>query len=268
MLARLTTVSLGNLTNLAWERPSFKETERFSTYPGRENLKAMPHFLVNLPNIQHICQMTRFGPHFLYPGICVPTYPPNIYTYHCNLPAKLCICTEEVGPIVLGSINRHYYTCTFAVDHTPFVNPWGVMQDQTRINNIVQRLIGSPVVVLTDEGASVGHYTDDLDIGSIPLEIYDYVRYRATPPDGRPKLVWNRGHTPRGSQPAANIAPFQALLDEALPQKWKGRAIMKDREDARPCTACGLSMKEQWDHTVNSSACWDKDVGRCEVVHP
>ena len=268
MLSRLRTVSLGDLTNLDWMSPGFKEMERLSNYPTGHDLKNTPHLLINLPNVEHVCQMTRFGPHALYPGLYAPSHPPEVFTYHCNLPSRLCICTEEVGPIVLGAINRLYYTCTFAVDHMPFVNPWGVMQDQTRVQHIVQRLNNSPVVTLTEDGASVGQYTDELDIGSTTLEICDYVRYRATPPDGRPELAWARGHSYRACQPAATMVPFQALLDEALPEKWKGRVIMKDREEAPPCTACGLNLKEQWDYTVDLMGHGNRNVLRCEIIHP
>lgn len=210
--------------------------------------------------------MNRFGPHSLHPVLYVLSHPPKVFTYHCNLPSELCVCTEEVGPIVLGAINRHYYTCTFAVDHMPFVNPWGIMQDQTRVENIIQRL-NSPTLTLTDDVPIVNDQLDnDFDFGTTTLEIYDYVRYRATPSDGRPKLNPARGHSYRACQPAATMAPFQALLDEALPKKWKARVIMKDREDAPPCTACGLNMKEQWDYTLTDP--WGRDIGSCEDVHP
>jgi hypothetical protein len=203
------TVSLGDLTNLEWNNPGFMEMERLSEHPEGNDRKMIPHLLINLPNVDHVCQMTRFGPLSLFPGVYFPSHPPKIFTYHCNHPSVLGLCTDEVGPIVLGAVNRHYYTCTFAVDHMPFANPWGLMQDHTRVAKIIQRLM-SPLVTLADDGASVGANTDDVDIGATTLEIYDYVRYRATPPDGRPKLVWNRGHTHRGCEPAATIAPFQA----------------------------------------------------------
>jgi hypothetical protein len=37
---------------------------------------------------------------------------------------------------------------------------------------------------------------------------------------------------------------------------------MKDREDAPPCTDCGLNMKEQWDYSINLNEFWTKNVGR------
>jgi len=268
VLSRLNIVSMGDLTNLTWRTPGIRETARLTAHPDGKDYRPLPHLLINLPNVKHVCQTNRDGPHALMEGVYRPSHPPAVFTYHCNLPYELCTCTEDLGPIVLGAINRHYYTCVFAVDHMPFVNPWGVMQDSVRIEKIVQRL-HCLVISLKDGEQSMASEADgDVDLGSTTLELYDYVRYRATPPDGRPKLVFTRGQSLRASQPAATMAPFQALLEKALPKRWKGRVVLKDREDAPPCTACGLNIKEQWDYTVDLMGHANRNVGRCEDIHP
>jgi len=52
-----------------------------------------------------------------------------------------------------------------------------------------------------------------------------------------------------------------------LPVKWRGRVIFKNREDAPPCTACGLNLAEQWDDYIEDKGVESGQILPCSQVH-
>jgi len=268
VLPKLKIVSLGDVSNTSWTSPIAQKLEvELLNSMYRSYYKSLSRLLIELPSVAHACQSTQFGPLCLPPGANHLYNPPAIFTYHPKLPSTICICTEEMGPIILRTLNRHYFTCMWAVEDTP-PNAWTVIQDSRRIGKIVDLVTSSPIVngnVLNSQFSSI--ITEDFDLGNTRLELYDYVRILEPLPGSKPKFRVPKGYSERGCRPAASLDPYQKMLDEALPLRWRGRVVFKDREEAPPCTACGLDLAEQWDHHIRTEGVGSGNMLGCEQVH-
>ena len=112
--SRLRTVSLGDIPNITWASslaPRMENSMLARPPRFRYQYKSLARTLINTPNVAHACQSTQFGPLGLSHGANRIKNPPAVFTYHPKLPSPFCPCTEALGPIILGTMNRHFYTC-------------------------------------------------------------------------------------------------------------------------------------------------------------
>jgi hypothetical protein len=166
-----------------------------------------------------------------------------------------------MGPVFLGATNRYYYPCLFTVDNDPDTE-WDPEAEAPPIARIVQCL---SIVIVKDGHIQVPDAPPQkFDLGQTKLEFYDYIRY-VDPVDEI--TLKSEGPTGRACRPATSLARIQAVLDDRLPECWKGRVILKNREEAPPCTACGLNLMEQWKDVVVSEVSAPGEVIPCELCH-
>jgi len=268
LLSRVNVVSLGDIANLNWTIRCGPETENgmLVRSPLWRELKAIPHILFNLPNLQHICQSTAYGPLALRPGTYRVANPPKVFNYHRKLSRRHCVCSGDMGPIILGSINRYFCGCLHAVRLAP-LDPFGMSQDIERIGTLLTWVCSTPID-LTNLGYGPRGPKVPVGLGDTKIELYDFIRFSADVPNEPPQQRVYRDCTELACRPAASLAAFQHLLTMSLPDEWRGRVILKNREEAPPCTACGLDVKEQWKHTIESEGLGDGKIEPCKVVHP
>jgi hypothetical protein len=189
LLPQLRTVSMGDIPNITWNSPMAQKTEigMLSSSPQLGlQYKSLARFLVNLPKVAHACQATQFGPLGLSHGANRIQNPPAVFTYHPKLPSPFCPCTDALGPIILGTMNRHYYTCLYAMEDESVI-----MADV--INNVVGSVCSTPI---SDTGEDLGDTADSDDLGDTMVELYDYVRVSApTPNSWSDPIPTPRGHS-------------------------------------------------------------------------
>jgi hypothetical protein len=248
----LRVLCLGDIPNVTWSMPDARKAD---TYTGQSHRgpddPPIARLLVDLPSIEHVCQSVRFGPYAFDYSIHNARYKTlDIFSWHPKSPAVRCTCTVEMGPMVLGAVNRYYYPCLFAVENVPAVE-WDPSEEAARIARLVECIL---CVNIID-----GHV-------HLPtkLEFYDYIRYVDPVPGLKTE---DEDRTDRACRPATSLARIQALLDECLPECWRGRVVLKDREDAPPCTACGLDVMEQWEDVITDGRSSPGWVLPCKMVH-
>lgn len=254
---------LGDIPNVTWSMPDARraDTQTGQSRRGHDD-PPIARLLVDLPNVEHVCQSVRFGPYAFDYSIHNARYKRlDIFSWHPKFPALRCACTVEMGPMILGAINRYYYPCLFAVENVPAAE-WNPSEEAARIARLVECI--SCVNIIDGHIHLAGSPPQRFDLGKTKLEFYDYIRYV----DPVPGLnTEDEGRNDRASRPATSLARIQALLDECLPECWRGRVILKDREDAPPCTACGLDVMEQWENIVTTDKSTPGWVLPCNMVH-
>lgn len=260
LLNRLRAVSFGDIPNITWTSPLAQKTEIETLSAGPElalQYKSLARTLVNLPNVAHTCQATQFGPLGLSHGANRIKNPPSIFTYHPRLASHFCKCTDALGPIILSTTNRHYYTCLYTLENESVIAA-------EVIDNIVGSVCSTPI---SDKGEDE-QPASDLELSNTVVELYDYIRVsESTQNSWSDPIPITRGHSVRACRPATSLDLFQEILDERLPAKWRGRVILKNREDAPPCTACGLNLAEQWDDYIEDKGVESGQILPCSQVH-
>jgi hypothetical protein len=87
------------------------------------------------------------------------------------------------------------------------------------------------------------------------IEIYDYIRHvRIHPPEISLQFPYTNGKAMElADRPPESLEAVQAALETYVVPEWKGKVVLRNREDAPPCEACDLDPKEQWKlHGISS----------------
>lgn len=257
---RLCTVSLGDMPNITWGMPRGPFYHALMENSAKKNgLESIPRLLIDVATVQHVCQSTRLGPYAFDFAVYKPSTPVAVFSYHPTISSPRCPCTVEMGPMIWGATNRYYYTSLFVVENGP-TGEWDPVEEAQRIHTLVHCI--SSVQAKNLSSAEVPRYLLDLD--GTKLEIYDYIRYVDPVPGNRAE---DNTAIARASRPATSLMRIQSLLDEALPKWWKGRVLLKNREEAPPCTACGLDIEEQWEDIIADDDSLPGVLFNCESIH-
>jgi hypothetical protein len=192
--------------------------------------RPIPHYLVGLKSVKHYCQSSRLGPLALKHSNTRPASSPEIVTHHLH---------EEIGPrdmhlppIVIGSVNRYIFQAppqivTYKGNGDTL--PYGI------VGPIIEALYES----LTDQKQALLLHSDgfqfvpleDIPLDTTTIEVYGYCKHvdfdeavdRSSDQDSAP----------------SNLRGIQVELDGILDERWKGKIVLKNREDAPSCSACG-----------------------------
>jgi hypothetical protein len=189
----------------------------------------IPLFLANLPSVKHYCQFSPVGPLALPNQTLQIEHPPQIVTIHH--PGLI----SDLGPawrpaIVLGSTNR------LMCNGTHFYLSSDMPGANIPAENIV-RYLGPLEEMLSENpvlGLDVNQHTtvpfNSVSIENTKIEIYDYIRHCTfsgvadiQTADSRP----------------TDLSQLQSILDARI-GRWKGKVLLKNREDCPPCSACGF----------------------------
>jgi hypothetical protein len=148
----------------------------------------------------------------------------------------------------MGAINR--YHCLNSLN---FPSPLDGF-DVNKLANLIPPVIAMfarPEITIAhpDTGLPIA-YEGEEDVGMFngtTIEIYNYVRTA--------EWVEMRDYTEfikvQTCPPPQSISVFQDLLEQALPDIWKGRVRFMNSEDAPPCPACGFDHAEELHEKYN-----------------
>lgn len=255
---KLHTVSMGSVDEEFFNAVQGYTMEQVLDRVYGNHRKRLPLALLGIPTVRHYCQGVSYGPLAL-PKSFIQSKPAlKIYTHHNRGGAPMfCACPIGMGcteacqqpPIILWAINRYYCIRPY-VDkyHFEFV------ADESNVESLFGRDIGMftrPGIVVANDDTGVPLYV----IGDIPdsayegttVEFYNFVR----PIDvdnlqKPPKIVAKDQRMLSGIQPPQSLARYQRAIDRMLPEVWKGKVKLFNREDAPPCSACGFHPEEEF----------------------
>lgn len=263
---KLQTVSMGSIGDDFFNAHQGAFTERLLDCNTGNHSKRLPLALLDIPTVRHYCQGVAHGPLALSRRFIQPKTALKTYTYHprgtdpmfCPCAAGApCTDTCQQPPIILGAINRYYCvdTCIdkhhfeFIADESPLDRFW------TRVMAMFTR----PGIIFADQDDG----TPKIALGDIPdcayegttVEIYSYIRTIDVDIQKRPpKIVAKNQRMLGGIQPPQSLDRHQRALDRGLPEFWKGKVKLFNREDAPPCAACGFDLEGEFQHFVDGLA--------------
>jgi hypothetical protein len=261
----LQTVSLGEHEDIKWSGWRFKFIDEIRDVRRQyDNAFGLPQALAGLPSVEDMCQSVVDGPFALSAAIHVPKTPVNSFTYHARYPSGVCRCNLEYIPIIKGAVNRYYFDNAHTLNHTgarPWIDDSGILlKDLFRALN---QMSPGPSVLEMNRSHSAQIDTNILD--DTVIELYDYFRF-VDPVEGDDHSSnIKRGHSARACRPAKPLRMFQEELNELLPDAWKDKVILKNREDAPPCAACGFDLVKEWESKIELDGPGDGDEPKCPV---
>jgi len=261
----LRTVSLGGYQDHIWGSPQAEEWEkRALDGTGIPIFKDLPISLLEIPSVEHFCQSNEFGPLALMPNFIAPSGMSTLKVFTCHLqhPGRQAGLKSMFAPVIMGSTKRYYYVYDPIVDKddppraSTYLQGQSIAGEEMLITlSLPFRKVGSEVVgsikgmniqlpsdhefsKLSNESKAAQFPSDrnpidestiveiyglcPSDLGPIPgMTVHDPA-YRRIPP----------------------IEELQDMLDEQLPEIWRGKVFLKSKADAPPCTACGRLLGE------------------------
>lgn len=208
--------------------------------------RKLANALIDLPTVRHYCQSIQVGPLSLPSGILDVKSPLETFTYHAVPGHGPSPHFGGMPPVILGAVNRYYFSC----NHTL------VSMDGINYNASAQELYGLLIMVIqmfqptyikgrkTVGGTRITSH----QIRETTIELYDYIRHvRIQPPEVKLAFPHINGKAMGlADRPAESLKTLQDKLDSYVDDDWRGRVVLKNREDASPCRACDLDPREQW----------------------
>lgn len=209
--------------------------------------KSLPLALLNCPNVKHFCQSDILGPLALDPELIRLPHTPEIVSHHMQYGHALG-SDQDAPAIVLGAVNRYYFPVHYLSVFHPSITI--TANEHRLILDILGPMFVRTDVVTRGDGAATLTKQDLLPnmVDGTIVELYNFVRtYVMTDTDGRQYQlgIWNASESTR-NKPAGPLDGYQRTLDTLLPLWWKNKVILRNREDAPSCTACGLDREEQF----------------------
>ena len=192
--------------------------------------RPIPHYLIGLKSVKHYCQSSRLGPLALKHSNTRPASSPEIVTHH--LPEEVGSGDMHLPPIVIGSVDRYIFQAP------PLIVTYKGNGD-TLPYGIVGPIIEVLYESLTDQKQALLLHSDgfqfvpleDIPLDTTTIEVYGYCIYVDS------DETIDRG---LGQESApSNLKGIQLALDGVLDERWKGKIVLKNREDAPSCSACG-----------------------------
>jgi hypothetical protein len=130
----------------------------------------------------------------------------------------------------MGSINRYMFDDYRSISSN---TDTGETLDINRLSGLFEPILRMLPGLDEPQDDDSDTVTDRIE--QTTIEIYNYIRHVNMQKVIR-RLVTDGGD---GSILPSDLRHIQKLLDSML-GKWKGRVILKNREDCPPCSACGF----------------------------
>jgi len=214
--------------------------------------KVLPHILLGSPSVGYFCQSTDCGPLALAPVVIEPLTLLKGFTYHSVHPGPMCGFITELG-IVVGATNRYYFMHGLplvASDRRSGQHGYNG-GDEVMLGGLVAAFhVFENVLLSSNSGHAQRVAFDMVSIKDTVVELYDIFRSDDDPDSGQKAHI-------RTGKPSPPLSELQKSLDNQLPELWKGKVVLKRKEDAPPCTACGLVLMDGW---------WNSKDGEEEAV--
>jgi hypothetical protein len=261
-LPNLRIISMAGIGENLFNGPRAWKHEELCDRRIKDCFKILPLALIDIPTVQHYCQAVGHGP-LAAPGIIYqPQTPPQTFTHHPR-GAPLFESHPATGqvlafPIIVGSINRYY-------DELPCHIPYPWLPDSAsqislvlapikamlmRSTKVADPVSGRPIDPKSNNEGKSDPFKDTL------IEIYNCIRivhrsnYDANDAQPIDPAIENRDLVPN------DLGVCQRLLDDHLPEVWKGKVWLKNREEAPPRAACGFDIKEQFSAAIAQIKSW------------
>ena len=217
-----------------------------------QQVRFLPTIMIDFPNVQHYCQADAYGPLALLPRTFKCSTPPKIYTFHPRRVIHMCSCPMVMPPIIIGSTNRYYYGVPTTIVEGNTIKAWTSYTIETMFAPIISTLTERTSVTRIQYRQPVTPIpASPVSLDGTTLEFCDLIRVvEGIDGDSNPRSPTHIGHCPRACRPARSLAPLQKELDKVLPREWKGRVFLTNREEAPPCSACGLDLMDEWDEQI------------------
>lgn len=271
VLPNLRVVSMGGIGEPIFNVQESKDFEKSLKSQPDGLDKIVAQALLDLPTVQHYCQSVAFGPLSLPHKVIQPLSEINTYTQHQRGRPLFCTCADCHNncspPIILGAINRYHsntpnvipypFTSELADLMSTFLDPIIAMFSRQDVI-IADPVTGKPVPCRSDKYAELVKQTK--------IEIYNHVRIYDLA-FARTMLKFLHQYPDMiHTLPALSLSNVQSTLDAALPKRWRGRVILKDREVAPPCIACGFDFQKEFKIAVEGwmSSPHPRVVATCE----
>ena len=263
---RLQTVAMGSVSDELYNAKEGSAFEKILDRIYTDHSRSLPLALLDLPTVQHYCQGVAHGPLALSKRLIKTKTPLKTYTRHTRgVDDMFCTCAVDVAcnetcqqpPIVLGAINRYYCVNTrpyrhyfqIVADDSPLDIFWEPVLAMFTRPGIVfaDRDTGRPLILLDDIPKSA--------LEGTTVEIYSFVRTMDVDNlKGHPTIVARDQRMLQGIQPPQSLERHQRALDRGLPEVWKGKVRLFNREDAPPCAACGFDLEGEFQAYVDRLA--------------
>jgi hypothetical protein len=261
----LRSVSLGGYGDFHWTSIAARRMEpTLLAGFGLDNFEGIPRYFLGHSTIEHLCQSVNYGPLALSALIYKPATPLKVYTYHVRYPPDACVCGQEVAPIIVGAINRYYFVNAFTVNES-HAKIWSRSRQRRKflIGAILKSLTSREMIVSTHTFGSYREYKNYIPVDNTVIELYDYIRFVKPVTEDPNCSAAQRGYTARACRAAQPLTDIQVELDNSLPHEWRGKVLLKDREEAPPCTACGFDLMARWEYKVSSGDMTDGHGPMC-----
>lgn len=254
ILPRLRVVSMGGICGDIYNDPSAPALEHQLHPEFGKKCKILPHALLDLPSVQHYCQAVAYGPLSLPNRIIKPETPIISYTQHNRgapmlVPCRHCFRTH-LPPIILGATNRYYcdtsHIVSSAINLNHHLAALGSLSPILAMFNRPDIIVADPD---TGEPIPLGSRIGSKMYKGTTVEIYNFIRVvkigfltifdNAEAERGKSNMF--------GSRPPQSLSFFQEYLDRALPEIWRGKVKLMNREEAPDCEACGFSPRDEFE---------------------
>lgn len=211
---------------------------------------SLPLFFLDHPPVKHFCQFNLLGTLALPSGYIEVSPRPEVVTHHMP-PEHLTHFPQRPPPVVLGTVNRYYFPHSTLFLCLPGQDEYALVQEDVLplFGPLMPFFDRARPRIVSDKGSSYKIQGGGQKKGWLEgttVELYGFVQSYTL---SRQQEARYRMRTWDPTAAAAKAKPeslrrVQKGLEMILPE-WKGHVILKHREEAPGCTACGLDFNEQ-----------------------
>jgi hypothetical protein len=263
VLPRLHTVAMGGIGETLFNDVGGFQVEEMYSCRFEDNAKILPHALINLPTIRNYCQTVFYGLLALPNKIIKVKSALQTFTTHFRGSQTFsnCLTVQELRspPIILGAINRYY--CEMA-NHALYPFDGDAVGEFTTLLAPILAMLDRSVYVADPVTGESTECNSDVDaFEGTKVEIYDYIRTIDRSKVDSTSHVCIDPDEILQALPPLSSSFLQNLVDQAVPQQWKGKVVLKNREEAPPCSACGLDLQEEFVDVLEHFKSYKASIG-------
>jgi hypothetical protein len=249
VLPNLQVVVTGGLGETVFNEPRAVMLEQLYSCHFDSTSKILPHALIDLPSVQHYCQTVAFGP-FALPNRIIQPVSSNIQTYTQHERGEpmfsQCLTLQSMRspPVILGASNRYYCYATKYVRYP--LDPRMYYKGAESLLRPIVAMLDRPVYTAdpsTGEAVQCKDVVNSDMTKDTQVVIYNYIRLLEREKLQESSLEPVDPFHVIESLPPLNLLFFQAFLEHLLPEAWKGKVRLANREEAPPCAGCGHDME-------------------------
>lgn len=251
---------LPNLKAVVIEPDLAAKWVEYSSIPRMVDAAMVPHslplVLMNHPTVEHFCQPRLFSNLALHHENFLVSTPPKVFTCHIHFDISespwhrssvLADPPKEFRlPIILGTTNRMIFEEPHIPARNGGIDPLSREINMELATGVLWQAIQKSYVLVVDHPSDEARWNEKVYVPKdTKVEIYGFVAsFSRSPSSSLSPSPSERSHDLEQPQ-RSYLSKVQTRLDSILDQKWRGKVVLKNAEEAPPCTACGLDLVEQ-----------------------